>query len=111
MAEAAGFARHPANNLIVDGRSPDRRGREPDPRRRAKLAALLEVAAAVGVRTEAALAIGDGANDGDMIDAAGLGVAYHAKPVVAAVADARVDHTDLTTLLALQGVPEAEWRS
>ena len=49
------------------------------------------------------LAVGDGANDLEMIEAAGLGVAYRAKPVVAAQADARVEHTDLTALLYFQG--------
>jgi phosphoserine phosphatase len=49
------------------------------------------------------LAIGDGANDLDMIQAAGLGVAYRAKPLVAAQAQARIDHTDLTSLLYFQG--------
>ena len=53
------------------------------------------------------LAIGDGANDLDMIEAAGLGVAYRAKPIVAAQAHARVDHSDLTALLYFQGY-EAE---
>ena len=46
-----------------------------------------------------------------MVRAAGLGVAYHAKPALAAAADARIEHSDLTALLALQGIPEAEWRS
>jgi len=49
------------------------------------------------------MAVGDGANDLAMIEAAGLGVAYRAKPVVAALADAKVDHTDLTALLYFQG--------
>ena len=55
------------------------------------------------------LAVGDGANDADMVEAAGLGVAYHAKPALEAVADARLRHSDLTALLALQGIPQAEW--
>ena len=69
----------------------------------AKLAALNEEAAAIGHDLSAALAIGDGANDLAMITAAGLGVAYRAKPVVAAEADARIDYTDLTSLLYFQG--------
>ena len=68
-----------------------------------KLDALTQEAAALGVPLSAALAIGDGANDLAMIQAAGLGVAYRAKPVVAAQADARVDHADLTALLYFQG--------
>ena len=51
------------------------------------------------------LAAGDGANDIPMIEAAGLGVAYHAKPAVAAAAHARIDHGDLTALLVCAGLP------
>jgi phosphoserine phosphatase len=69
----------------------------------AKLAALAEIAAAMGVTLEDALAVGDGANDLPMLQAAGLGVAYRAKPKVAAGADARVEHTDLSALLYAQG--------
>ena len=55
------------------------------------------------------MAVGDGANDLDMIRAAGLGVALHAKPIVAAEAHARIDHGDLTALLYLQGYPEDDF--
>jgi len=58
---------------------------------------------------EVTLAIGDGANDLQMIEAAGLGVAYKAKPIVAAAAGARIDHGDLTALLYAQGISRAEW--
>ena len=77
--------------------------------REAKLRALMEETAVLGVGAEAALAVGDGANDLMMIEAAGLGVAYRAKPVVAAQADARVDHADLTALLYFQGYAEGEF--
>jgi phosphoserine phosphatase len=53
--------------------------------------------------------VGDGANDLAMIKVAGLGVAYHAKPIVAAAAGARVDHGDLTALLYAQGIARSEW--
>ena len=59
----------------------------------------------------AALAVGDGANDLAMIEAAGLGVAYRAKPIVAAQAHAKVDHADLTALLYFQGYTAAEFIS
>ncbi|MGD9869174.1 MAG: HAD hydrolase family protein, partial [Hyphomicrobiales bacterium] len=62
-----------------------------------------------GLAVEDTLAVGDGANDLAMIEAAGLGVAYHAKPVVAARARARVDHGDLTALLYLQGYAREEF--
>ena len=57
------------------------------------------------------MAVGDGANDLAMIEAAGIGVAYHAKPVVAQAAPARIDHTDLTTLLYMQGYARDEFAS
>ena len=72
-------------------------------RARARLASLKRLAAEEGIGLDATLAVGDGANDLDMIQAAGLGVAYRAKPVVAAQADAKIDHADLTALLYFQG--------
>jgi phosphoserine phosphatase len=69
----------------------------------AKLGALKEIAAATGIALDETLAVGDGANDLPMLQAAGLGVAYRAKPKVAANAHARVDHADLTALLYAQG--------
>ncbi len=75
----------------------------------AKLAALQEIAASMGLALEETLAVGDGANDLPMLQAAGLGVAYRAKPKVAAAADARVEHTDLTALLYAQGFSRADF--
>ena len=69
----------------------------------AKLRALEQEAERLGIELGATLAVGDGANDLAMIEAAGLGVAYRAKPIVAARADAQVNHTDLTSLLYFQG--------
>ena len=57
----------------------------------------------------ASLAVGDGANDIPMLKAAGLGIAYHAKPVTAAAADARIEHNDLTALLYAQGYARSHW--
>ena len=109
VAAAAGFARHQANRLEArDGVLTGEVAR-PILGRAAKLAALRAIAAEAGIGPEAALAVGDGANDADMVEAAGLGVAYHAKPALEAVADARLRHSDLTALLALQGIPQAEW--
>ena len=109
VAAAAGFARHQANRLEArDGVLTGEVAR-PILGRAAKLAALRAIAAEAGIGPEAVLAVGDGANDADMVQAAGLGVAYHAKPALAEVADARLDHSDLTALLALQGIPQAEW--
>lgn len=75
----------------------------------AKREALIAEAAAMGIGLDAALAVGDGANDIAMIEAAGLGVAYHAKPRTAAAADARIDKGDLSALLYAQGYPRADW--
>jgi phosphoserine phosphatase len=103
VARAAGFHTDRANTLIeADGVLTGEVG-DPILGREAKLAALNEDASALGIGLAETLAIGDGANDLAMINAAGLGVAYRAKPLVAAEADARVDHTDLTALLYFQG--------
>jgi phosphoserine phosphatase len=103
VSQLAGFAGHQANRLIqADGRLTGEVG-EPILGREAKLEALQLHAAQLGLAFEDVLAIGDGANDLAMIEAAGLGVAYRAKPVVAARADAKVDHSDLTALLYFQG--------
>lgn len=109
VREAAGFHEDRANELAVaDGRLsgevvPPILGSE------AKLAALQELAAAHRLAPTQTLAIGDGANDLAMIEQAGLGVAYRAKPVVAAAARARVDHNDLTAVLYFQGYAQREF--
>ena len=82
---------------------------EPILGREAKLEALRAEADALGVDLAQTLAVGDGANDLMMIKASGLGVAYRAKPVVAAEAHARVDHADLTALLYFQGYRAEEF--
>ncbi len=70
---------------------------------------LLGAMAELGLAPEQTMAVGDGANDLAMIRKAGLGVAYHAKPIVAAAAGARIDHGDLTALLYAQGIARADW--
>ncbi len=103
VAQATGFAIHHANRLLVDGGRLTGEVGEPILGREAKLQALQRHVEALGIGLDAALTVGDGANDLAMIEAAGLGVAYRAKPVVAARADARLDHADLTALLYFQG--------
>ena len=103
VAAAAGFDAQRANRLVDDGERLTGAVATPILGREAKLAALKEEAAALGLDLGHTLAVGDGANDLSRIEAAGLGVAYRAKPVVAARADARVDHADLTALLYFQG--------
>ena len=111
VAEAAGFHLNRANTLTeADGRLTGTVG-NPILGKEAKLAALREETAALGLTPADALAVGDGANDLAMIEAAGLGVAYRAKPIVAAQAHAKVDHADLTALLYFQGYTAAEFVS
>jgi phosphoserine phosphatase len=103
VADAAGFHLNRANTLIeLDAALTGEVG-DPILGKEAKLAALNEETAALGLTPADALAVGDGANDLAMIEAAGLGVAYRAKPIVAAQAHAKVDHADLTALLYFQG--------
>jgi phosphoserine phosphatase len=109
VAAAAGFGESRANRLeIVAGRLT---GRVVPPilGRAAKRAVLTDLCSRLGVAETAAIAVGDGANDLDMVRAAGLGVAYRAKPALADWADARLEHSDLSAILALQGIADAEW--
>jgi phosphoserine phosphatase len=70
---------------------------------------LVEARNRLGLPRDATMAIGDGANDIALVTESGLGVAYRAKPALAAVADARLDHNDLSALLWAQGIPRADW--
>ena len=109
VARLAGFHADRANQLLDDGTRLIGLVGEPILGREAKLQALQEEVSTLGVPLEAALAVGDGANDLMMIQAAGLGVAYRAKPVVATMANAAVDHADLTALLYFQGFDVSEF--
>ncbi len=104
IAERTGFHEHLANELLFgeDGRLCGLVA-EPILGKDAKLAALTRLREIRGLSVEETLAVGDGANDLAMLEAAGLGVAFHAKPAVAAAAHARIDHGDLTALLYAQG--------
>ncbi len=103
VAAMAGFEADRANTLIDDGAVLTGAVGQPILGREAKLTALLEETAALGLTADDALAMGDGANDLDMIRAAGLGIAYTAKPIVAAETRARIEHTDLRAALFFQG--------
>lgn len=109
VAEAAGFHLNRANTLIAEGDKLTGQVGDPILGKEAKLAALQQQAAELGVPLSATLAVGDGANDLAMIEASGLGVAYRAKPIVAAQAHAKVDHADLTALLYFQGYNASEF--
>ena len=110
VAGALGFDEHRANVLLEDGTALTGEVGEPILDRDAKLATLRELASERGVRLEATVAVGDGANDLAMIRQAGLGVAYHAKPIVAAEARAQVKFADLRAVLFAQGYPAASFR-
>jgi phosphoserine phosphatase len=108
VAEAVGFDLHRANGLLDDGRALTGAVAEPILDRTAKLDLLHALSASRDIPLSATLAVGDGANDLPMLRAAGLGVAFRAKPVVAAEARACVDYADLRALLFLQGYRAAE---
>jgi phosphoserine phosphatase len=110
VAAEAGFDSQQGNILADDGTALTGRVEEPILGREAKLEALETTVARLSWSTDDALAVGDGANDLDMIKRAGMGVAYHAKPVVAAAAGASIVHGDLTGLLYLQGYRDDEIR-
>ncbi len=103
VAALCGFDRQHANRLLDDGTVLTGCVAEPILDRDTKLNTLTRLAAERRLPLSATLAVGDGANDMDMLRTAGLGVAFRAKPIVAAAARARVDHADLRALLFLQG--------
>jgi phosphoserine phosphatase len=109
VAARIGFDEHRANRLAVDGERLAGSVEEPILGREAKRAALLDLRERLGLTPEDTLAVGDGANDLAMLGEAGLGVAFRAKPAVAAAARARIDHGDLTALLYLQGYAASEF--
>lgn len=108
VAAAVGFNINQANLLLIEDGVLTGEVAEPILGREAKIEALVRFRAERGLSDIETMAVGDGANDLGMIDEAGLGVAFHAKPVVAEAADARIDHGDLTALLYLQGYRQSE---
>jgi phosphoserine phosphatase len=105
VAAELGFDLQRANILLDNGTSLTGEVAEPILDRDAKLATLRELAEKRGAKMAATLAVGDGANDLAMLKEAGLGVAYHAKPLVSAEVSNHIDHTDLRSLLFAQGYP------
>jgi len=109
IASKVGFSYAVANRLEVAHGRLTGRVSEPIVDGLGKRDALLAGAADAGVDLADTLAIGDGANDIPMIEAAGLGIAYRAKPKVVAAAGGRIEHGDLSALLYAQGYPRREW--
>jgi phosphoserine phosphatase len=109
VAAMIGFEENRANELKAEDGKLSGEVTEPIVGRAAKLATLIELREAFDLDNLDTLVVGDGANDLGMIEAAGLGVAYHAKPAVAAAAHVRIDYSDLTALLYMQGYRRAEF--
>jgi phosphoserine phosphatase len=109
IAKRIGFDEAMANILEFEGDALTGTVADPILGREAKLSRLMTLAAFHDIPLAETLAVGDGANDLDMIKAAGMGVALHAKPVVAAQAQVKIDHGDLTALLYLQGYTDEDF--
>jgi phosphoserine phosphatase len=109
VAARLGFDEHRANRLLADGGILTGDVARPILGREAKVTALREISARIGITPADAIAVGDGANDLGMLGLAGTGVALHAKPSVQAQCDIRVNHGDLTALLYLQGYRAGEF--
>jgi phosphoserine phosphatase len=108
VAAKIGFHEHRSNHLIVTSEKLAGKVEEPILGREAKLATLIELRDRFGLSPHETMAVGDGANDLAMLGEAGLGVAFRAKPTVAAAAHARIDYADLSALLYAQGYGQAE---
>ena len=111
IAATLGFDEHRANLLLVKDGKLTGQVAEPILGRAAKVRALEEIAVRLNITPRQAMAVGDGANDLGMLGVAGAGVALHAKPLVAAECDLRINHGDLTALLYLQGYARTEFVS
>ena len=109
VAAALGFDFDSANVLMHDGKALAGTVEPPILGKEAKLATLRHLSSSRGFATADAVTVGDGANDVPMLKEAGLGVAFHAKPAVAAEVAAGLDHCDLTGLLYLQGYRRSEF--
>ncbi|CUH60698.1 phosphoserine phosphatase [Thalassobacter stenotrophicus] len=109
VAAALGFDENRANTLLANGDKLTGDVGRPILGKEAKVAALQQITARLGISEEDVLAVGDGANDLGMLSRAGLGVALHAKPSVQAQCDVRINHGDLTGLLFIQGYSVADF--
>ncbi|CAN7459316.1 phosphoserine phosphatase SerB [Rhizobium leguminosarum] len=109
IAATLGFDENRANTLLEDGGILSGFVAEPILGKQAKVDALTEISARLGISPEEAIAVGDGANDLGMLHLAGAGVALHAKPAVAAKAQMRINHGDLTALLYIQGYRKTDF--
>lgn len=111
VAVDAGFAHNRANQLKLENGALTGAVEFPILGREAKVEAMDTLCVAQGISRAEVIAVGDGANDLAMIKAAGIGVAYRAKPALKAAADVVLDHSDLSALLAIQGIAGADYSS
>jgi phosphoserine phosphatase len=109
IAGAVGFDRVKANRLVFTGGKLSGEVGDPIVDAMAKREALVDVRDELGLSTEDVLAVGDGANDKMMVEEAGLGIAFKAKPALVEVADAEIRHHGLDALLWAQGVRRRDW--
>lgn len=109
VAAQLGFDENRANTLLSEGGTLTGEVGMPILGQQAKVDALIDITTRLGLSEQDVLAVGDGANDLGMLHLAGTGVALHAKPVVAAKCDVRINHGDLTALLYLQGYAASEF--
>lgn len=109
IAATLGFDENRANTLLTDGDTLSGQVADPILGKQAKLDALNDITTRLGITPADAVAVGDGANDLAMLNAAGMGVALHAKPSVQAQSQIRINHGDLTALLYLQGYARADF--
>ena len=109
VVAAVGFQSHQANELLIENDKLTGLVGEPILGREAKEQALIRLTENHSLTLDQTIAVGDGANDLSMLERAGLGVAFRAKPAVAEAAHARINHGDLTALLYLQGISQAEF--
>ncbi|MBX4905945.1 MULTISPECIES: phosphoserine phosphatase SerB [Rhizobium] len=109
IAASLGFDENRANTLLEEGGILSGFVAEPILGKQAKVDALNEISTSLGISPQEAIAVGDGANDLGMLQLAGSGVALHAKPTVAAQAQMRINHADLTALLYIQGYRKTDF--
>lgn len=109
VAERLGFDENRANTLLIEDGALTGQVAEPILGRAAKVEALEQITVRLGLSEVDVIAVGDGANDLGMLTRAGLGVALHAKPAVAAQCDVRVNFGDLTALLYVQGYAQSDF--
>ena len=109
IAARLGFDENRANTLLAENGTLTGEVGRPILGREAKVQALREITGRLGLSPDDVIAVGDGANDLGMLGLAGMGVALHAKPVVAAECDVRINHGDLTALLYVQGYARADF--